>query len=42
MAFGNGAPDIFGMMVEIVAGSSPKADLALGQLLGKNFPGITL
>ncbi|CAD5227853.1 unnamed protein product [Bursaphelenchus xylophilus] len=34
MAFGNGAPDIFGMLVEVVAAESPKADLALGQLLG--------
>ncbi|CAD5221025.1 unnamed protein product [Bursaphelenchus okinawaensis] len=34
MAFGNGAPDIFGMLVEVVVAESPKADLALGQLLG--------
>jgi hypothetical protein len=53
MAFGNGAADIFGMLVEVVATGksaysstnlmaifldSPKADLAIGQLLGRlNF-----
>jgi sodium/potassium/calcium exchanger 6 len=34
MAFGNGAADIFGMLVEVVATDSPKANLAIGQLLG--------
>ncbi|KAI6187473.1 putative sodium/calcium exchanger 7 (Na(+)/Ca(2+)-exchange protein 7) [Aphelenchoides besseyi] len=34
MAFGNGAADICGMLVQVVATDSPKADLAIGQLLG--------
>ncbi|KAI6176256.1 putative sodium/calcium exchanger 7 (Na(+)/Ca(2+)-exchange protein 7) [Aphelenchoides bicaudatus] len=34
MAFGNGAADIFGMLVEVVASDVPKANLAIGQLLG--------
>lgn len=30
-----GAADIFGMLVEVVATDQPKANLAIGQLLGK-------
>lgn len=35
--FSNGAADIFGMLVEVVASDVPKANLAIGQLLGKFF-----
>ncbi|KAI6214428.1 hypothetical protein M3Y94_00267100 [Aphelenchoides besseyi] len=36
-AFGNGAADICGMLVQVVATDSPKADLAIGQLLGMRY-----
>uniref|UniRef100_A0A0N4ZR90 Sodium/potassium/calcium exchanger 6 n=1 Tax=Parastrongyloides trichosuri TaxID=131310 RepID=A0A0N4ZR90_PARTI len=34
MAFGNGAPDIFNSLASILSSNSPKAGLALGELLG--------
>lgn len=34
MAFGNGAPDIFGSIASILSTPRPKANLALGSLLG--------
>ena len=34
MAFGNGAPDIFGSIASVLSSPAPKAGLALGELLG--------
>ncbi|CAB3402464.1 unnamed protein product [Caenorhabditis bovis] len=34
MAFGNGAPDVFGSVASVLSSPIPKADLALGELLG--------
>ncbi|CAD6199662.1 unnamed protein product [Caenorhabditis auriculariae] len=34
MAFGNGAPDVFGSIASVLNSPQPKADLALGQLFG--------
>uniref|UniRef100_A0A0N5CB02 Sodium/potassium/calcium exchanger 6 n=1 Tax=Strongyloides papillosus TaxID=174720 RepID=A0A0N5CB02_STREA len=34
MAFGNGAPDVFNSLASILSSQSPKAGLALGELLG--------
>uniref|UniRef100_A0A0K0ELY2 Sodium/calcium exchanger membrane region domain-containing protein n=1 Tax=Strongyloides stercoralis TaxID=6248 RepID=A0A0K0ELY2_STRER len=34
MAFGNGAPDIFNSLASILSSKSPKAGLAIGELLG--------
>ncbi|VDM65758.1 unnamed protein product [Strongylus vulgaris] len=34
MAFGNGAPDIFGSIASVLSSPKPKAGLALGELLG--------
>ncbi|GMR30666.1 hypothetical protein PMAYCL1PPCAC_00861 [Pristionchus mayeri] len=34
LAFGNGAPDIFGAIASVLGAPQPKADLALGSLLG--------
>ncbi|CAJ0597706.1 unnamed protein product [Cylicocyclus nassatus] len=34
MAFGNGAPDIFGSIASVLNSPKPKAGIALGQLLG--------
>ncbi|CAO4370485.1 unnamed protein product [Caenorhabditis nigoni] len=34
MAFGNGAPDVFGSIASVLSSPTPKADLALGELFG--------
>nr|CAD2141058.1 unnamed protein product [Meloidogyne enterolobii] len=34
MAFGNGAPDIFGSIVSVISVPKPRADLAISELLG--------
>ncbi|PAV57265.1 hypothetical protein WR25_04691 isoform H [Diploscapter pachys] len=34
LAFGNGAPDVFGSIASVLSAEKPKADLALGDLLG--------
>ncbi|EGT33728.1 CBN-NCX-6 protein [Caenorhabditis brenneri] len=34
MAFGNGAPDVFGAIASVLSSPTPKADLALGELFG--------
>ncbi|VDL65679.1 unnamed protein product [Nippostrongylus brasiliensis] len=34
MAFGNGAPDIFGSIASVLSSPKPKAGLALGELFG--------
>ncbi|GMT23220.1 hypothetical protein PFISCL1PPCAC_14517, partial [Pristionchus fissidentatus] len=34
MAFGNGAPDVFSSLASVVSSPMPRADLALGTLLG--------
>ncbi|GMS93449.1 hypothetical protein PENTCL1PPCAC_15624, partial [Pristionchus entomophagus] len=34
MAFGNGAPDVFTSLASVVSSPSPRADLALGSILG--------
>uniref|UniRef100_A0A0K0CW97 Na_Ca_ex domain-containing protein n=1 Tax=Angiostrongylus cantonensis TaxID=6313 RepID=A0A0K0CW97_ANGCA len=34
LAFGNGAPDIFGAIASVLSSPKPKAGLALGELLG--------
>ncbi|VDK68495.1 unnamed protein product, partial [Cylicostephanus goldi] len=34
MAFGNGAPDIFGSIASVLSSPKPKAGFALGELLG--------
>lgn len=34
LAFGNGAPDIFGAIASVLSSPRPKADLALGGLIG--------
>ena len=34
MAFGNGSPDVFGSIASVLSAKKPKADLALGDLLG--------
>ncbi|VDM57696.1 unnamed protein product [Angiostrongylus costaricensis] len=34
LAFGNGAPDIFGAVASVLSSPKPKAGLALGELLG--------
>uniref|UniRef100_A0A1I8B4T6 Na_Ca_ex domain-containing protein n=1 Tax=Meloidogyne hapla TaxID=6305 RepID=A0A1I8B4T6_MELHA len=34
MAFGNGAPDIFGSIVSVISAPKPRADLAISELLG--------
>ncbi|GMS92129.1 hypothetical protein PENTCL1PPCAC_14304 [Pristionchus entomophagus] len=34
LAFGNGAPDIFGAIASVLSSPQPKADLALGGLIG--------
>ena len=38
LAFGNGAPDIFGSIASVLSSPSPKAGLALGELLGQSTP----
>ncbi|KHJ91678.1 hypothetical protein OESDEN_08450 [Oesophagostomum dentatum] len=35
MAFGNGAPDIFGSIASVLSSPKPKAGLALGELFGQ-------
>ncbi|ETN80128.1 hypothetical protein NECAME_09400 [Necator americanus] len=35
MAFGNGAPDIFGSIASVLSSPKPKAGLALGELFEK-------
>ena len=37
LAFGNGAPDIFGAIASVLSSPSPKAGLALGELLGQSI-----
>ncbi|CAB3397030.1 unnamed protein product [Caenorhabditis bovis] len=34
LAFGNGAPDVFGSIASVIASPKPKADLAIGDILG--------
>ncbi|KHJ86265.1 hypothetical protein OESDEN_13989 [Oesophagostomum dentatum] len=38
MAFGNGAPDIFGSIASVLSSLKPKAGLALGELFGHLAP----
>ncbi|CAL2042458.1 unnamed protein product [Caenorhabditis brenneri] len=34
LAFGNGAPDVFGSIASVITAPKPKADLAIGDILG--------
>ncbi|CAI2353711.1 unnamed protein product [Caenorhabditis sp. 36 PRJEB53466] len=34
LAFGNGAPDVFGSIASVITSPKPKADLAIGDILG--------